>query len=274
MSHVLGYMSRNQRLTLAMTAIFAVVLVTSCGTQTDQDPTGPAPTSPSESTVPTVPTTTSTAPTSSTTAAERGDPLAGRMPLWPFGTVEEVTRWQDGGTGHSPWHLDAEATAIFFTTNYLGFAGVDKVIASDIGRSEAKITVGYQGDLPKPAPAAVLRLVRWGEGENAPWEVVGSIDDTLTLTSPEYGAEITSPVTVGGQITGVDESIDVQVREPGRPTPLGDACCLAAGGENSPWSTTVPITGASNATLTIVAATGGHAADVERFAVTGVRLAG
>jgi hypothetical protein len=36
----------------------------------------------------------------------------------------------------------------------------------------------------------------------------------------------------------------------------------------------VPIRGATQATLTIVAATGGHVADVERFAVTGVRPAG
>jgi hypothetical protein len=193
--------------------------------------------------------------------------------LWPFSTLAEAQQWQAQGEGHSPWHLDAEATAVFFTTGYLGFTGIDQVIDSKIGPTEAIVTVGYRGDLPEPAPAAELRLVRFGDGPKAPWQVVGTVPGTLSITSPASNTPVTSPIKVGGRITGVDESIHVQIRDPDRPAPVGDSCCLAAGGENTPWTTTVSIKGASNATLTIVAATGGHVADVERFAVTGVRVA-
>ncbi|MCT2582611.1 Gmad2 immunoglobulin-like domain-containing protein [Actinophytocola gossypii] len=258
-----------------VTAILAVGLLAGCGAETvpTSSMAGPtsAPTTTSDQTSDQTSELTTTEPAPPSTAA--GDPLAGRSPLWPFSTLAEARQWRPGA-GHSPWHADAEATALAFTTGYLGFTGVDKVIDSEIGATEATVTVGYQGDLPEPAPAATLRLVRYGDGPKAPWEVVGTVDDTLTITAPEPGARVDSPMTVSGRITGVDESIRVQVRDPDRPKPVGESCCLPAGGQNTPWSTTVPIRDASNTTLTVVAATGGHVADVERFAVTGIHPAG
>ena len=72
-------------------------------------------------------------------------------------------------------------------------------------------------------------------------------------------------------MTGVDESIRVQVRQ--GDALLGESCCLSSGGENTPWTAEVAYQGAGPGALTIVASTGGHAADVERFAITGVRPA-
>lgn len=273
-SSVCSFMSTYQRHALVSAAILAVVLVTSCDAQTAPERAEPAPTSiPSTS-------TTSAAPSSPSSPSEPAPPAGARadlaldgLPLWPFSGYEQVRQWQ-AAPDAAPWHRDAQATAVAFTTDYLGFTGLDTVVASDIGESEAKVTIGYQLESSRPATSAVVHLVRWGEGPDAPWEVVGTIDDSLTLTEPGYGSTISSPVTVGGRITGVDEGIHVRVLDPTAPAPVGDVCCLSAGGENTPWSRPVSITGASNATLTIVAATGGHAVDVERFAVTGVRLAG
>ena len=259
---------------LAATLVLGVVLLAGCGAEPGQaggrstSPTATSETATSQSATSGTATSGRSAPSPSVEA----DPLGGLPKLWPFSSLAEVEQWQARGEGHSPWHLDAEATALSFTTGYLGFTGVDRIIDSQVGATEAKVTVGYLGDLPEPAPAAVLRLVRYGEGPKAPWEVVGTIDETMTITTPEPNAQVGSPIEVGGRITGVDESIHVQVRDPDRPAPVGDACCLPAGGQNTPWSTTVPVRGSSTATLTIVAATGGHAAAVERFAVTGVRL--
>lgn len=78
---------------------------------------------------------------------------------------------------------------------------------------------------------------------------------------------------MGGTITGVDESIRVQVRSTGSARPLGESCCASAGGEDALWSATVTFQAAPGSTLTLVASTGGHVAEVERFAVTGVRVA-
>jgi Immunoglobulin-like domain of bacterial spore germination len=253
------------------TVVLVIGLAAACGTES-RPQSNPSALSPTTTTSSSTSTTTTTSTTS--TAEPARDPLGGLPALWPFSTLAEARQWQAQGEGHSPWHLDAEATAVFFTTGYLGFAGVDKVLDSQITATDAKVTIGYQGDLPKPAPAAVLHLVRYGDGPTAPWQVVGTVDTMFTITSPAPNAQVTSPVKVDGVITGLDESIEVQVRDPDLPTPVGKSCCVPAGGENSPWSTTVPLKGMSNTTLTIVAATGGHAADVERFAVTGVRVAG
>jgi hypothetical protein len=117
----------------------------------------------------------------------------------------------------------------------------------------------------------VLHLVRIGSGSDAPWEVVGTADTTLTVDRPKYGATVASPLTVGGQITGVDESIRVDVRQPSSAVPIGTFCCVAAGGERQPWSARVSFRTATDPALIIVASTGGHLQDVERFAITGIR---
>jgi len=74
---------------------------------------------------------------------------------------------------------------------------------------------------------------------------------------------------VGGVISGVDESLHVQVRQPAGL--LGEYCCLPAGGQGSPWSVSVPVTSSQPGAVTVVVSTGGHYANIERFAITGLR---
>ncbi|MFC7110314.1 hypothetical protein ACFQQB_63945 [Nonomuraea rubra] len=91
----------------------------------------------------------------------------------------------------------------------------------------ARVHVGFRAeDASRPLVAAVVHLMRYGQGDDAPWEVVGTDDTTLSLTRPAYGASAGSPLTVGGRVTGVDESIRIQVRHPGSDTPVGSgAAC-------------------------------------------------
>ena len=196
----------------------------------------------------------------------------GYPPLWPFSTQAEADAWrqQYETQGSQPWHLDADATALGFTTGYLGFTEVDQVVGRDVRDREAWISVGYDAG-SGPATAAVVHLVRFGAGDDAPWEVVGTRDTDLTLEAPSYGSHVSSPLTVGGRITGVDESLRVQVRQPSSEAPIGEACCLPAGGQDTPWQTTVSFSGATDPALTIVVSTGGHIQGVERFAITAVR---
>ncbi|MGV9665242.1 Gmad2 immunoglobulin-like domain-containing protein [Nocardia niigatensis] len=193
-------------------------------------------------------------------------------PLWPFHSLAEAASWQQeaGPSGHQPWHLDIGATAQSFTQSYLGFSGVDKVVKVSQQGEQAWASVGFSNPNGVAAVAAVLHLVRMGHGDTAPWEVVGSEDTTLTLTAPAYATAVHPPVTVGGVLTGVDESLRIRILRADRERPVGEAGPIAAGGTGSPWSATVPLTDACPGTLTIVVATGGHVADIERFAVTGV----
>jgi Immunoglobulin-like domain of bacterial spore germination len=192
-------------------------------------------------------------------------------PLWPFSSQAEVDAWhrQYVAQGSQAWHLDADATALGFTTGYLGFGEIDQVVGRDVRDREAWISVGYDAGSGL-STAAIVHLVRFGAGADAPWEVVGTQDTDLTLETPSYGSQVSSPVTVGGRITGVDESLRVQVRQASSEAPIGEACCLAAGGEDSPWQTTVSFSGATAPALTIVVSTGGHIQGVERFAITAV----
>jgi hypothetical protein len=217
---------------------------------------------------PSITPTPATSPTPSTLRPFR------YQPLWPFASEKAAAAWQRRYRvgGHEPWHLDAEQTALAFTTGYLGFTEIDKVVSRSIRGDDARITVGYQNSDGPISVAAVLHLVRIGGGSDAPWEVVGTNDTMLTLDRPEYGATTGSPLTVSGWVTGVDESIRIEVRQLSSAVPIGTHCCVAAGGDRQPWSARVGFRGATDQiALTIVASTGGHVQGVERFAITGIQ---
>lgn len=219
-------------------------------------------------------------PTSCPTSQRTNCPTAvprrfGYQPLWPFTSQSDVAIWQSAyrKNGSQPWHLDADQTALTFTTGYLGFSEIDKVVGRTIRGDHAWISVGFTvEDMDRPYVSAVIHLVKYGADRDAPWEVVGTKDGDFTLTTPKYGARMSSPVQVGGRITGVDESILVEIRQPASEDPLGVSQAVMAGGEKQPWKATVSFRGASDPALTVVARTGGHMKDVERFAITAIRV--
>ncbi|MFI6478509.1 hypothetical protein ACIBH1_11275 [Nonomuraea sp. NPDC050663] len=223
------------------------------------------------------PVTVAVVPASADTGtAGRPDLVAGTyLPLWPFATRHEAARWQRAYRegGHQPWHLDAGETALAFTRGYLGFTEIDKAVAVAVDGRHARVRVGYlTQENPKPLVAAVVHLVRYGKGADAPWEVVGTDDTTMTLDKPRYGSAVRSPVKAGGIITGVDESIRVRMLQLGAKRALGEVDRIPAGGERQPWSAGFGFRKGKWRVATIVASTGGHVADVERFAITGVVL--
>lgn len=217
---------------------------------------------PVSSTTTIAPTATPGVPTASPTPSFR------YQPLWPFPSTAAAAAWQrayrDGGT--QPWHLDADETALSFTTGFLGFTELNKVVSRSVQGDEARIAVGHDKGV-----AAVLHLVRIGQGSDAPWEVVGTVDSTLSLDRPRYGATVTSPLTASGLITGADESIRLEVRQPSSTHPIGTSCCVPTGGTSQRWSARVTFKDAIDPALTLIASTGGHVHSVERFAITAIR---
>ncbi len=255
-------------LTIRLAAAAAAgVLAAGCGTAAG----------PPSASHPATPHTSAPASAPATTAAPSPTPTPvpfGYMPLFPFGNLAAVRAWQTSyaSDGHQPWHLDADQTALAFTQGYLGFSKINKVAAHTISGGGARVTVGLTLPNGQVNHAAIIHLVKFGSGKYAPWEVVGTDDTTLTLDIPAYGGTATSPVRIGGKITGVDESLRAAVHQLGSSSPVGSYCCQPAGGQATPWSLTVPFHAASGQVITIVAHTGGHVAAVERFAVTGVRV--
>ena len=193
------------------------------------------------------------------------------QPLWPFANYAAEQAWQAASTsgGTQPWHLDAGQTTLLFTQNYLGFTDITTVTSTTMDDQGAHIGVGYPTPSGTLHTAAVLHLVRYSKtlGDTAAgWEVVGSDDTDFSLEQPAYGSQVSSPVTVGGHITGVDENITVVVL-PQAPNSSSGAG-LPAGGQNTPWQLSVTFT--QGGVLTIVASTGGHLTQHERFAIQGV----
>jgi hypothetical protein len=265
------------------TALFAIAVITSlvvCGCGSTAAPAPAAGTSSAGSAgTPGSATATAPAPTTpATTPAAPGTPAqttglpAGYLPLFPFASLADVRAWQASyqSGGHQPWHRSPDLTATAFAA-FLGYTDVTQIAQSAVSGGDAHVAVGIKLPNGTISTAAIIHLVRFGSGTYAPWEVVGTDDRTFTVDSPAYGSTVPSPVTVGGTITGVDESIRVTVHALSAQAPVGAYCCQAAGGTRSPWSARVTFLATPGEVITIAAATGGHVAAVERFAVTGAR---
>jgi hypothetical protein len=193
----------------------------------------------------------------------------GVPPLWPFGSYAEAEQWRTKGGGSQPWHLDPAQTALNFTRSYLGFTELDQVDTPVLSDAGAYVGVGYRNPNGELKIAAVLQLVRYGDAKDSPWEVIRTVNDTdFTLEQPAWGSQVSSPMTIGGHITGVDENIVVSVLA--SQTDRATLARVPAGGDNSAW-TTGAVSFEQRGVLTIVASTGGHVQQVERFVIQGVR---
>lgn len=204
-------------------------------------------------------------------APDAGGYVFGYQPMWPFPDQAAADNWLQQGrpAGDSLWHADPAATALRFTREYLGFTDLDRTTTVNEQPREAWVGVGQADPRGESITVATLHLARLGPTADAPWEVVGSEDTELTLDTPAYGSPVQPILAVGGIISGVDESLHVQARQ--LSGLVGESCCLPAGGQRSPWSVSVPITGTVPGAVTVVVSTGGHYANIERFAITGLR---
>ena len=253
-----------------MLAAVAAVIVLAAAVIVTQLPSNTA-APPTTRVLPTVLTTTAASAAVATPSGTAPATTGTYQLLWPFADQDQAAAWQVSYRtgGHDAWHLDAGQTAQSFTQGYLGYASIDQVTSVSQTGTDARIGVGHKAP---ESTAAVIHLIKVGSGQDAPWEVVGTDDAaTLTLTTPAYGASVTSPATVGGRITGVDESLRVQVLSLAAGKSVGQTGSIPAGGQNTAWTAQVSYAAPANSRLIIAVSTGGHVNDVERFAVTGVR---
>jgi hypothetical protein len=197
--------------------------------------------------------------------------VLGYQPLWPFGSYAEAEQWRTKGGGSQSSLLDPGQAALNFTTTYLGFVELNLVTGTRTDSQGAHVGVGYRDPNGQLRTAATLHLVRYGTATDSPWEVVGSDDTTLSLEKPAYGSRVSSPMTIGGHITGVDENIVVSVVHPDNPNVTSSVrlAQVPAGGTHAAW-TTGPVSFDERGVLMLVASTGGHLQEVERFAIQGV----
>jgi len=264
----------------ALVTLAALALAAAGITLTRHDGTSPSPgasgsPSASPSAGPSAVAPLSPAPFSSPSVSSPASTAFRFQPLWPFASVTDAAAWQREAApnGSQPWRLDPAATALTFASTHLGYAEMNRVTSRQIVGDEAWIGVAGSPPEGRTMSAGVLHLARIGVGPTAerPWEVVGSRDTTLTLTTPRYGSVVGTTVTIGGQITGVDESLVVQIRDRGGKL-LARVQGIPAGGEKTPWQVTLTVPRGSSGLVTVAVSTGGHIADVERFAITAATI--
>lgn len=138
--------------------------------------------------------------TESTAAPDEGQPEAA---IWPFANTE--TRY-----------ADPVAAAVGFATEYLGF--VDPVSEEFQPGDTRSGEVAIRPSATGPVTTVMVRQV----DSSDTWWVIGATTTNLQIESPSALTTITSPVTVSGQSTAFEGTINLEVREDGRLDPLAE----------------------------------------------------
>lgn len=134
-------------------------------------------------------------------------------------------------------HDDPVAVARAFADEYLGFTRLV------VGEFEPDVD-GTSGRVPirsfENGSATMVSVIRNDSGGG--WLVLGAENEHLVVESPTTGAVITSPVTVSGQSTAFEGTVDIEIREDGRIDPLVSGFATGgANGEMGPFTTTIDL---------------------------------
>ena len=233
----------TQHFRTALFTVAAIASMVACGSTAATAPATSTPatgtTSAGSAGAPGSAAATTQPPGASGTPAQATGLPAGYLPSFPFASLANVRAWQASyeSGGHQPWHRSPDLTATAFAA-FLGCADVTQVARSAVSGGDAHVAVGIKLPDGTISTAAIIHLVLFGPGTYAPWEVVGTDDRTFTVDSPAYGSTAPSPVTVGGTITGVDESIRVTVHTLSAQLPVG---AYAAGRPEAPAARGRPV---------------------------------
>jgi hypothetical protein len=172
-------------------------------------------------------TTTSTTALSTTTTSAA---TTTTLPDTPPDTSTAVWPWASSGTRYT----DPVAAATGFAVEFVGF--VDPVV----GDFKAGDTHSGEVDVqPNPTGPVTTVLVAQLSGSDT-WWVLGSATDNIQIAQPSDLASITSPVEVQGSSTAFESTVNVEVREDGNRTAIGESTVMGgANGEMAPFDGTV-----------------------------------
>jgi|GEM_PF-3598629 len=147
-------------------------------------------------------------------------PVSATLPgIWPFTSQADMDAYLSGAdrTFTSP----AE-TAKAFGARYLGMvnpAAFGAPTPSAGGRVEVKLgrTTGEGGTpIVDPQPSiSVLLLSGNADGDQGPWTVVAATSPQIVVSAPAALDRVSSPVTLRGQATAFEGTVNVEIRQDG-----------------------------------------------------------
>lgn len=206
-------MSSSTRHLVVAGLVGVSLLAVSCGDDTAQSPTTTTTTTTPSTTAPSTTTMTST-----TTAPSVDQP---ETAVWPF--ASSATRYSD-----------PVQAATSFAVDYLGF--VDPIV-SGFQQGDSR-----SGEVPiqaKASGAITTVFVRQLAPDDS-WWVLGAASANLQIESPAALAAIASPLTMSGQSTAFEATVNFEIRQDGTLAPLKEGFFMGgSNGQMGPFSTTV-----------------------------------
>jgi hypothetical protein len=162
--------------------------------------------------------TTAVAPTTTVAAADVQPETA----VWPF--ASGTMRFDD-----------PVAAARSFAVDYVGF--VDPVVGKFQGGGTGTGEVTVRAVADGPITTVYVRRLTAG----VTWWVLGASTPNLQLASPASLTTISSPVTLEGESTAYEATVNVEVRQDGTVVPLGANFVMGGSmGQMGPFSKAVP----------------------------------
>ena len=142
--------------------------------------------------------------------------------IFPFTTAAAEQGWeQDYQSGGTQWEADPTLVAQRWVEDFLDQPTVDRVISTTDDGSDKVVTLGriLQAEGQNLFPVTTVHLTPY---DNA-WIVTGATDPNsyLSFTTPEPGSTIITPVAVTGPGFGVDEAVQLDVRDATSTTSYG-----------------------------------------------------
>ena len=203
--------------------VVGILLVAGCGSSTDNatDTTASTATTKAVATTASSSSTSSTSSPSTTVTTAPGSGSGSEQPdsaVWP--SASSSTRYTDP--------VDA---ATGFATSFLGFVNpiVGDFQQGDTRSGEVAVQTADAG----ATTTVVVRQL----GPDDSWWVLGAVTPNLQIAKPEALATVTSPLTVSGQSTAFEATIEVEVRADGQTEPVvGGNTMGGSMGEMGPFS--------------------------------------
>ena len=161
--------------------------------------------------------------------------------------------------GRNPSVSTRGMTALAFA-QFLGYTDIDQIVTSR-GRRAGRARLGRVSEPGQREPHAPPRSSTSSATELDPTSRGRSSAPTTRTSAsrPRSTApSVTSPMPVGGRISGVDESITVHVQQLHSNGLLGQVCCIPGGGTDSPWAGTTTFANRPTRSSSSSASTGGH----------------
>ncbi len=173
----------------------------------DVDTTGTTTTTEATTTTETTSSTTSTSTTSTSVVA----PSDGEL---------DTVVWPGPTTGVR--YTEPLAAVEGFATDLLGFA--DPVIGDYMAGDSRSGEVEIRSDAQGPPTTAFVRQLSDGT-----WWILGAVTESIELTEPGPGDEVTSPIALSGRSRAFEGTVNVSVFDLGGTAPLGEDIVMGSG---------------------------------------------